>query len=52
MDKYKKASAPKYQPQRGKKNLNYLMNHILYQIFNIIMGISEKNMEKRLLILQ
>ena len=26
----------KYQLQRGMKNLNYLMDHILYQIFKII----------------
>ena len=26
----------KYQLQRGMKSLNYLMGHILYQIFKII----------------
>ena len=26
----------KYQLQHGKTNLNYLMDHILYQIFKII----------------
>ena len=26
--------------ERGIKSLNYLMNHILYQIFNIILNIS------------
>ena len=34
------------------KNLNYLMDHILYQIFKIILSIASKNMEKRLIILQ
>ena len=29
----------KYQLQHGMKNLNYLMDHILYQIFEIIMNI-------------
>ena len=35
----------KYQLQRGMKKLNYLMDHILYQIFNIISSISLKNMK-------
>ena len=30
----------KYQLQHGMKNLNYLMDHILYQIFKIILNIS------------
>ena len=30
----------KYQLQHGMKNLNYLMDHILYQIFKIILSIS------------
>ena len=34
------------------KNLNYLMDHILYQMFKIILSIASKNMEKRLIILQ
>ena len=32
----------KYQLQHGIKNLNYLMDHILYQIFTIIFIISQK----------
>ena len=30
----------KYELQHGMKNLNYLTDHILYQIFNIILNIS------------
>ena len=29
----------KYQLQRGMKNLNYLMDYILYQILKIILNI-------------
>ena len=29
----------KYQVQLGMKNLNYLMDHVLYLIFNIILSI-------------
>ena len=29
----------KYQLQHEMKNLNYLMDHILYQIFNITLNI-------------
>ena len=29
----------KYQPQHGRKNLNYLMDHILHKIFKIILNI-------------
>ena len=32
----------KYQPRHGMKSLNYLMDHILYQIFRIILNISLK----------
>ena len=32
----------KYQLQHGIKGLNYLMNHILYQIFKIILSIPSK----------
>ena len=32
----------KYLGQRGIKNLNYLKDHILYQIFKIILSISSK----------
>ena len=35
----------KYQLQRGIKNLNYLMDHILHQIFNIISSMSTKKYE-------
>ena len=42
----------KYQPQHGIKNVNYLMDHIVYQIFKIILNISLKNIDKRLIILQ
>ena len=42
----------KYQLQHGMENLNYLMDHILYEIFKIIFDISFKNMKKRLIILQ
>ena len=34
------------------KNLNYLMDHIMYQIFKIILNISLKNMKRLLIILQ
>ena len=30
----------KISPQHGMKNLNYLMDHILYQILKIILNIS------------
>ena len=30
----------KYQLQRGMKNLNYLMAHIVYPIFKIILNVS------------
>ena len=42
----------KYHLQRGMKNLCYLTDHILYQTLKIILSISSKNMEKRLIILQ
>ena len=42
----------KFQLQHGTKNLNYLMDHILYHIFNIILNIYLKNKEERLLIRQ
>ena len=50
MEKYKKRHAIiinlKYQIQHGMKNLNYLMDHILYQKFKIILNISSKKHEK------
>ena len=36
----------------GMKNSNYLMDHILYQIFKTIVGISPKIMKNLLIILQ
>ena len=49
MEKYKKFIQKcknfKYQPQRGMMNSNYLMDHILYQIFKIFLSISTKNIE-------
>ena len=36
----------KYQLQHGTKNLNYLMDYILYQIFKIILNIYEKTQGK------
>ena len=40
----------KYQLQHGMKNLNYLMDHILYQV--IILNIYLKSMEKKQFILK
>ena len=42
----------KYQLRHGMKNFNYLMHHILYQIFKIILNIFLKSMEKKQLTLQ
>ena len=42
----------KYQLRHGMKNLNYLIDHILSPIFKIILNISLRNMEKRMVILQ
>ena len=39
----------KYQHQHGMINLNYLMTHILYQIFKIILSTFKKTMEKILI---
>ena len=38
--------------QHGMRNLNYLMDHILHQIFKIILNIYLKSMGKKQLILQ
>ena len=50
MEEYKKSHTViinlKYQIQHGMKNLNYLMDHILYQKFKIILNIPSKNHEK------
>ena len=40
------------QLQHGMKNLNYLMDHILYQIFKIILKIYQESTEKIHLTLQ
>ena len=42
----------KIQLQHGMKNLNYLMDHILYQIFKIILKIYQESTEKIQLTLQ
>ena len=42
----------KYQLQYGMKSLNYLMDHILYHIFQTILSISSKNMRPLLIVLQ
>ena len=42
----------KYQLQHEMKNLNYLMDHILHQIFKIILNVFKKNMRQLLTILQ
>ena len=36
----------KNQVQRGMKNLNYLKDYILYQIFKIILSILSKSMKQ------
>ena len=43
---YKKTINLKYQLQQGMENLNYLMCHILYQIFKTILNTSKNNEEK------
>ena len=56
MEKYKKSHTKiinlKYQLRHGFKSVNYLMDHIVYQIFKTALNISLKNMQKRPLILQ
>ena len=56
MEKYKKVMQKlknlKYELKHGLKNSNYLMDHILHQIFKIILNIYLKRMGKRRLILQ
>ena len=42
----------KYQFERGMKNLNYLMDRILYLILKIILSTLLKNMKRLLIILQ
>ena len=41
-NKYIKTMNLKYQLQHGKVNLNYVMDHILYQIFKIILDTFSK----------
>ena len=36
----------KHQPPREMKDLNFLTNHLLYQIFKIILSISLKNIKE------
>ena len=36
----------KLKPQLGMMNFNYLMDHILYQIFKIVLNILSKHMKK------
>ena len=42
----------KHQLQHGMKSLNYLMDHVLYQIFKTILSVSSKNTRQLLIILQ
>ena len=42
----------KYKPRHEMKNLNYLVDHNLYQIFKIILNTSLKKMRQLLIILQ
>ena len=42
----------KYQLQHRMTSLNYLMDHILYQIFKIALHTSLKNMSQLLIIFQ
>ena len=43
---HKKTISLKYQVQFGRNNLNYLMNHILYQIFEVNLSISSRKIEQ------
>ena len=47
-----KRNKQKYQLQHGMKNLNNLMDDILYQVFKITLNISYKNLKKILIIFQ
>ena len=47
-----KSNKLKYQLQHGMQSLNYLMDHILYQIFRITLNTSLKNMKQLLIIPQ
>ena len=52
MDSENKKTSDPHNYYDGMKNLNYLMDHILYQIFNIILNAYLKNMRQLLIILQ
>ena len=43
---YRRTMDSKKQLQHGMKNLNYLMDHILYQTFKIILNVHLLSMEK------
>ena len=45
MKKHTKMINLKYQLRHGIQSLNYLMGHILYQIFNIVLNISLEDHE-------
>ena len=45
----KKAINSKYQDQNGMKNLNFLMDHILFPIFKSILSTVLKNMKHSLI---
>ena len=45
----KKAINSKYQDQNGMKNLNFLMDHILFPIFKSILSTLLKNMKHSLI---
>ena len=47
-----KSNKLKYQLQHGMQSLNYLMDHIMYQIFRINLNTSLKNMKQLLIIPQ
>ena len=42
----------KYQLLHGMKSLNYLVDHIQYQMFNPILSVSSKDMRQLLIMLQ
>ena len=52
MDSENKKTSDPHNYYDGMKNLNYLMDHILYQIFNIVLNASLKNISQSLIILQ
>ena len=52
MDSKNKKTSDPHNYYDGIKNLSYLMDHILYQIFNIILNTSLKNKRQLLIILQ